>query len=196
MELFKDRVITKTDWIIIGVSLFLLLLVTLGYFLALSYGNGRISRTEAQIAVSQARVAEARAIAAKRDTLLKQLTQVKERITNFEGKLPTEKEVPKLLQQFQQIAELSGVKYRLITAEPMEDKQTYLRIPFKIRVDGAYPEIGIFLRSLEFSNRFIKVEDINIGPEEKSGRSEANFVISTFMFVTKEKQSESGVTQS
>ncbi|MBI5119059.1 type 4a pilus biogenesis protein PilO [Candidatus Poribacteria bacterium] len=196
MELFKDRVITKIDWIIIGASLFFLLIVTLVYFLALSYGKGQTTQAEAQIVAAQARVTEARAIAAKRDILLKQLTQVKERITAFETRLPTEKEIPKLLDQFQQIAELSGVKYRLITAEPMDEKELFVRIPFKVKVDGAYPEIGVFLRSLEYSNRFIKVEDMDIGPQEKDGRSEANFVVSTFMFMTKEKQGESGVTES
>jgi Tfp pilus assembly protein PilO len=70
-----------------------------------------------------------------------------------------------------------------------------VRIPFKVRVKGAYPEIGEFLRSLEFGSRFIKVEDLDIGPENK-GASEASFVISTYMFVSKSKQSESGVTQS
>ncbi|MBI4831099.1 MAG: type 4a pilus biogenesis protein PilO [Candidatus Lindowbacteria bacterium] len=196
MEFFKDRVITKADWIIIGVSLFALLIVTLLYFLGLSYGKGQIKEVDTQIAAAQARVAEARAIAAKRDTLVRELAQVRQRISTFEEKLPTEKEVPKLLDQFQQIAELSGVKYRLITAEPIDEKESlYVRIPFKVKVDGAYPEIGVFLRSLEFGNRFIKVENVDIGPE-KGGRSEANFVISTFMFVTREEASESGVTKS
>jgi Tfp pilus assembly protein PilO len=187
--------ITKFDWVIIGSTLFLLVLATLAYFAAQSLLQGQLSELLAQIEVKEKEVAEARAVAAKREGLLIELDQVREKIARFEEKLPTDKEVPKLLNQFQQIAELSGLKYQLITAEPIDEKESYVRIPFKVKVEGTYPIIGEFLRSLEFGNRFIKVEDVDIGPEEK-GSSEANFIISTYMFVNKESTSESGVTQS
>jgi Tfp pilus assembly protein PilO len=195
MEFFKNRVVTKTDWIIIGVSLFLLVLVTLVYFVALSFARGQIDQVLAKISTKQAELNEARLIASKKDGLVREIEQVKEKISSFEDKLPTDKEVPKLLRQFQQIAELSGVKYQSITAEPIDEKELYVRLPYKVSVKGAYPQIGEFLRSLEFGSRFIKVEDLDIGPEEK-GESEASFIISTYMFVSKEKESEGGVTQS
>jgi len=195
MNFFKDRTITKGDWIIIGSALFLLVLVTLVYFVAISLVRGQVDELRAKVAVEQGKVDEARAVAARKDGLLAEIKMVREKIINFEDQLPTEKEVPRLLNQFQQIAELSGLKYQMITAEPIDEKELYVRIPFKVKVDGTYPVIGEFLRSLEFGNRFIKVEDLNIGPEKK-GTSEANFIISTYMFVHKEKTGESGVTQS
>lgn len=195
MDFFKNRVITKADWIIVGVSLFLLVLVTLGYFAAASIVKGQIKTVAASVSKTHSELNEARAIAAKKDGLLKEIEKVREKISSFEDRLPTEKEVPKLLRQFQRIAELSGVKYQLITAQPIDEKELYVRLPYQVRVKGAYPEIGEFLRSLEFGSRFIKVENIDIGPEDK-GSSEANFTISTYMFVSKEKESESGVTHS
>ncbi len=195
MDFFKNRVITKTDWIIIGVSLFLLVLVTLVYFVALSFAKGQMNQVQAKITAKQAELNEARVIASRKDGLVKEIEQVKEKISSFEDKLPTDKEVPRLLRQFQKIAELSGVKYQSITAEPIDEKELYVRLPYRVSVKGAYPQIGEFLRSLEFGSRFIKVEDLDIGPEDK-GESEANFIISTYMFVSKEKGSEGGVTQS
>ena len=199
MNIFKDRAMTKADWIIIGVSLFLLVLITLVYFLAIGVVEGQTEQLRVQIAAKQAEVDEARAVAARREGLLAEIKLVRERIIRFEETLPTDKEVPRLLNQFQQIAELSGVKYQSITAEPIDEKELYVRIPFKVKIEGTYPVIGEFLRSLEFGNRFIKVEDLDIGPQKK-GMSEANFIISTYMFVDREqlkaKASESGVTQS
>ncbi len=136
-----------------------------------------------------------RVIAAKKEGLLNDLQEVRQRITSFEGRLPTEKEVPKLLNQFQKIAEDSGVRYRSITAEPIEEKDLFVRIPFKVEVEGAYPQIGEFLRSLEFGGRFIKVDRIDIGPE-KNSRNEASFTISTYMFVNADVLSQSGGAQS
>ena len=194
MDFFKDRVITKADWIIIGVSLFLLVIISLVYFLAVSFVKEQANQVGVEIASTQAQLNETRAIAARKDGLLKELREVREKIASFEGKLPTEKEVPRLLNQFQQIAERSGVKYRSITSEPIDEQDLYMRIPFKVRVEGAYPEIGQFLRSLEFGDRFIKVENIEIGPE-KTGHSEANFIVSTYMFVSKDVASKTGGTQ-
>lgn len=194
MDLFKNRVITKVDWIIIGVSLFLLVIISLVYFLAVSFVKEQAKQVGIEIAATQTQLNETRAIAARKDGLLKELREVRGKIASFEGKLPTEKEVPRLLRQFQQIAERSGVKYRSITAEPIDEQELYMRIPFRVRIEGGYPVIGQFLRSLEFGDRFIKVENVEIGPE-KTGRSEANFIISTYMFVSQDVASKTGRTQ-
>jgi Tfp pilus assembly protein PilO len=195
MDLFKDRVITKTDWIIIGLSVFLLVIVSAGGLLIIGMINGGTELVNIQIAEAQTNLAETRAIAAKREGLLKDLQEVRQRIASFEGRLPTEKEVPKLLNQFQRIAEESGVRYSSISAEPIEERDLFVRIPFKVKVEGSYPQIGEFLRSLEFGDRFIKVDKIDIGPEENS-RNEANFTISTYMFVNNDVLSQSGGAQS
>jgi len=196
MNPFKNRVITKVDWVILGVSLFLLVIISLVYFLAVSFMGEQMKQMNEQVAEAQTKLSETRAFAARKDGLMEDLREVRKKIASFEGKLPTEKEVPRLLNQFQRIAEDSGVKYKSIKAEPIEQKDLYVRIPFKVKMYGKYPEIGEFLRSLEFGKRFIKVENLEIGPEEKDARSEANFTITTYMFVSGGVQSQSGGTQS
>jgi Tfp pilus assembly protein PilO len=195
MDLFKNRVITKVDWVIIAASLILLVIISIFYVVAASYMGSQVDEMTKRIGDAEIKLAETRAIAAKKEGLLNDLQEVRKRIASFEGRLPTEKEVPKLLNQFQMIAEQSGVKYRSITAEPIQEQNLFIRIPFKVKVDGAYPEVGEFLRSLEFGDRFIKVEKVDIGPEE-SGYSEANFTISTYMFVSNDVLSQSGGVQS
>ena len=191
MDLLKNRVITKTDWIIIGLSMFALVIALFGGLLIIGMMGGSIDNINTRIADAQTKLSETRVIAAKKEGLLNDLQQVRQRIASFEGRLPTEKEIPKLLNQFQKIAEDSGVMYRSITAEPIEEKDLFVRIPFKVEVEGAYPQIGEFLRSLEFGARFIKVDRIDIGPEENA-RNEANFTISTYMFVNADVLSQSG----
>lgn len=185
MNLFKDTEITKTDWIIVGASVLLLIIISLVFLLVVNSIDVQINDVNKQIADAQTKLSETRAIAAKKEGLLKELQEVRLKIASFEGRLPSEKEVPKLLNQFQKIAAQSGVRYRSITAEPIDNQELYVRIPFKVRVEGAYPEVGEFLRSLEFGNRFIKVEKVEIGPE-KDGASRANLRISTYMFVSKQ----------
>ena len=91
MDLFKDRVITKGDWIIIGISLFLLVIISALYFVVVGVLNGQMENLNNQIADMQTKLSETRAIAAKKDGLLKDLQEVREEIASFESRLPTEK---------------------------------------------------------------------------------------------------------
>jgi type IV pilus assembly protein PilO len=195
MDFLKDRVITKTDWIIIGISLFLLIVISLGYFVVAGVLDKGLEEMNQQITEAQERLADTRIVAAKKDGLESELVLVKEEIASFEGRLPTEKEVPKLLNQLQRIAGASGVKYRSITAESIAEHDLFVRIPFNVKVEGSFVEIGDFLRRLEFGDRFIKVEKVNIGAEEE-GRSEATLAISTYMFVNKTVLSQNEGTPS
>jgi type IV pilus assembly protein PilO len=195
MDFFKDRVITKVDWLIIGISLFLLVMLTLGYFFAASYVGNQIDERNKEIQQLAAEKADLEKKKAEIDKVEKEIEEMREAVASFEGRLPTDKEVPRLLSQFQKIAEMSGIKYHLVKAEPIVEKDLYIQLPYSLKVRGTYPELGEFLRSLEFGDRFIRVDDIKID-EEDEGDSEANFVISTFMFITEDETSTSGVKQS
>jgi len=195
MDFFKDKVITKIDWLIIGISLFLLVMLTLGYFFAVSYVRNQISQKNEEIQVLVKKKADLEKKRIEIDKIEIEIEEMKKTVAGFEGRLPTDREIPRLLSQFQKTAEGSGVEYQLVKAEPIMEKTLYFQIPFTVKVRGKYPEIGEFLRSLEFGDRFIRVDDIKID-EEDEGDSAASFVISTYMFITKTETSESGETQS
>lgn len=195
MDFFKDRIITKIDWLIIGVSLFLLVMLTLGYFFAMGSVKNEISQLDKEITDKKTELADLQEKKAQIDIIEKEIEEMRRIVASFEGRLPTDKEVPKLLRQFQKIAELSGVKYQLVKTEPIIERDLYITLPYTVKVYGAYPEIGEFLRSLEFGDRYIKVSSIKIEKEEK-GDSEASFVISTYMFITKDETGKSGVKES
>jgi type IV pilus assembly protein PilO len=191
MDFFKDRVITKADWLIIGVSLFLLVMLSLGYFFWVGYLNDQVEQKTTEINGLEEEKARREKMQAELNDIEKEIEEIRNKVASFEDKLPTGKEIPRLLDQFQEIAELSGVKYQLVKADNTMEKDLYVRIPFTVKVLGAYPQIGEFLRSLEFGDRFITVEEIKIGSEEK-GESEANFIISTFMFIEKLETEKAG----
>ena len=172
-----------------------LIIISLGYFVVAGVLDKSLEEMNQQITEAQERLADTRIVAAKKDGLESELVQVKDEIASFEGRLPTEKEVPKLLNQLQRIAGASGVKYKSITAESIAEHDLFVRIPFKMKVEGSFVEIGDFLRRLEFGDRFIKVEKIDIGPE-KDGRSETTLAISTYMFVNKKVLSQNEGTPS
>jgi len=130
MDFFKDRIITKVDWLIIGVSLFLLVMLTLGYVFANNYVQNQVAQLDKEIAGKKAELADLRQKEAQIDKIEKEIEEMRKVVASFEGRLPTDKEVPKLLRQFQKIAELSGVKYQLVKTEPLVEKDLNRLMPF------------------------------------------------------------------
>jgi len=182
MDLFRNTVVTTVDLIICGVALLVLLLGTAIAFAIISSARTEIQGLDQQIASLHSQVTEAKAVAARQDELAVRIARVKDQIRDFEARLPTQREIPRLLDSFQEVASLSGIKYQRIVAEEPVKQPLYVRLPFTINVSGRYPQFGEFLKNLEFGERFIKVEAIHVRPE-KDDVSDATFSISTYTFV-------------
>ena len=101
------------------------------------------------------------------DGLKKQVAQYQDKIQRYEGMLPAEQEIPKLLEDLSQMAKESNVK--IVGLTPLQSKQgsqgpdeIYQEIPIRISARSGYHELGKFLSNLENSDRFMKVADIKI----------------------------------
>lgn len=91
----------------------------------------------------------------------------KDKITRYEKMLPAEQEIPSFLENLARMARSSNVKIIAITPvvkkeEAEQPNQIYQEIPILINAKSGYHELGRFLASLEGSDRFMKVVDINI----------------------------------
>jgi len=58
-------------------------------------------------------------------------------------------------------------------------------IPYQVVAKGSFHQIVAFINLLEKDQRYLKISDLDIGPE-KAGICEAKFVLSTFRFVEQE----------
>lgn len=190
IDLFRNRVITRTDWIITGIAgAVLLVIVLLNVFLIRTTLANAIEQTSLDRDQRQQQVAEARLVASKEEGLRRENEEVGALVEEFKLRLPTEQEIPRLLENFQMVAAETGVKYQSITAMPLDESPSlYVKIPFRLIVTGSYAQIGSFLERLEFGKRFIKIEDISIGPE-KEDMNETKLSLSTYMFIEKEGES-------
>lgn len=97
----------------------------------------------------------------------------KTKVDSYEKKLPAEQEIPTLLEDLSVMARDSRVK--IIGLMPMAQetfmkdqkaarpkKGIYKEIPILISAKSGYHELGAFLASLENSDRFMKIADIEI----------------------------------
>lgn len=192
MDYFRNTVVTPLDMIICGGMTLMLLVITGIAFALVGSSRHNVEAIDREIASLQQQIAEAKRVAARQDDLEDRIAQVRNQIVAFEARLPTQREIPKLLDSFQEVAAESGIQYQRIVAEAQLEQPLYVKLPFTIKVRGRYPQFGEFLKNLEFGERFVKVESLHV-QQEQDNVSSATFAISTFTFL-EDKPDEEGVS--
>ncbi len=178
-----EAVITKQDKIIVGCIAAGLVAVAL-LVVALVYlpQKEEIARLDTEIAAVQDELAVAKETAARKEELERELQEIDKRVADFEEKLPTRKEIPKLYNKFQLAARDAGVVVELIKKLDETKKAPRVEIPYEFEVSGSYHELATFLNKLEMGERFVKISDVHVGEQER-GESEASFRLTTYLFV-------------
>lgn len=97
--------------------------------------------------------------------LKNQLNDLKQRIGNYENRLPQKKEVPSILQHLSQIATESGVK--ITSIEPARElipsgSKDYTEVPITLTAKCGYHQLATLISKLESSRQFMKVSNIKI----------------------------------
>ncbi|HNZ20209.1 MAG TPA: type 4a pilus biogenesis protein PilO [Candidatus Hydrogenedentes bacterium] len=180
---FLKGTVTPKDWMFVGVILGLTaLLCAVFYFLVYQPELQRLDQTRKELADAQTELANRKQLAANIDALRADTAQIRELVSDFEERLPSEREIATLLTQFEDIAgDVGGldVQMRAQIARPEGAKLT---IPYRIVVRGSFHDIAEFINRLERFKRYLKVSELQVGPE-KDGVSEAEFTLSTYTFV-------------
>lgn len=88
------------------------------------------------------------------------------KINSYEKKLPSEKEIPALLNYLSDTAKKLDV--RLVEIKPSEivqgQAQPYYTIPISLVAECGYHQLGRFLNELERADRFMKIGYLKIEP--------------------------------
>jgi len=121
---------------------------------------GRASRVETDLKDAQYNI----------DNIAKFKTSVtvyEEKIDRYEKMLPTEQEIPALLENLSDMAKNSNIK--IVGIMPVTVKEdtirkasVYQEKPILINAKSGYHELGKFLSNMENAGRFMKVSDIQI----------------------------------
>ncbi len=98
------------------------------------------------------------------DALRKQMADVEERFTELTKQLPTEKEVPGLLDDITNLGTDSGLQIGLIALAPEVKQEFYIELPINIKVNGSYHQMGTFVSGIAALDRIVTLHDYSISP--------------------------------
>lgn len=174
MESFKKIDINNIDFnnvgswpgalkFIVGLVLLIALLFA-GYHFHLKDLQLVLERSEAQEITLRKDFEDKSYRAANLEAYKAQLVEIEERFGTLLKQLPSDTEVPGLLEDITQMGLNSGLEFESITLQPETAKQFYIELPISIVVQGSYHDIGAFVSSVASLPRIVTLHDFDIAP--------------------------------
>ncbi len=98
--------------------------------------------------------------------LRRQMEDVSDRFAELLKQLPTEKEVPGLLEDITEIGRSSGLDIQLISLAAEKKNEIFIELPINIKVNGTYHQMGQFVSGVAAIPRIVTLHDYSIVPAD------------------------------
>jgi len=169
-------------------------LVVLIFFLLVPQIN-KITDILAKTGKAMADLKEAEYQVSRIDKYKTDIATFKEKVDIYEKKLPAEQEIPSLLENLSTLAKKSSISIVGITPvapvstkdQKVQKSAIYQEFPILVSAKSGYHELGSFLSSLESSDRFMKVVDIEMNSNKATPKKhDVDLMVYTYILL-KEK---------
>lgn len=148
---------------IAGLLLFIALLFA-GYHFHLKDMKASLEQTEAKEVALRKDFTDKSFRAANLEAYKEQLVEIEERFGALLKQLPSDTEVPGLLEDITQMGLNSGLEFESITLQPESAQQFYIELPIRIVVQGSYHDIATFVSSVSGLPRIVTLHEFDIVP--------------------------------
>jgi type IV pilus assembly protein PilO len=129
-------------------------------------------------------IAKGKATARRLPQFQSEVTELEHRLENLRAVLPEEKDVADILRRVQGLAAQSNLNIQRFTPGEPKQETLYAALPYKLRAEGTYHNLGLFFDRISKFPRIINVGDISIKarPNQTSDATiEAECVATTFI---------------
>lgn len=97
--------------------------------------------------------------------LRKQMADVEEQFKEIKRQLPTQKEVPGLLEDITNIGIASGLTINSIGLQAERNEKYYIELPIQISATGTYHQVGNFVSGIAAIKRIVTLHDFTLAPQ-------------------------------
>lgn len=120
--------------------------------------------------------------AANLDKLKKQMEEMEISFGALIRQLPSDTEVPGLLEDISQLGIDSGLEFDSINLQPEQVAEFYAVLPIQITVRGAYHSLGSFVSGMAALPRIVTLHDFSIKPEDDTGLLTMSITARTYRY--------------
>jgi type IV pilus assembly protein PilO len=151
-----------------GIACILLLVgaVALGYYLYLEDLQGQLEVSRAEEDALKQQFSSKAFQAANLDAYKVQMTEMEESFGALLRQLPSDTEVPGLLEDITRTGLGSGLEFEEIKLQPEVVQQFYIELPIQISVVGGYHDLATFVSGVSSLPRIVTLHDFEIKPAE------------------------------
>lgn len=189
MDLIKGTV-TPKDWMAFAVILGITVLIAAAFFLVVHSGEKeKLAAIQSNNVTVESDLANARKIESEIEELRAKAANIERLVEEFKERLPLEREIAALHEEFENIAkEVEVSKANIKQGNSETDSAINVqRIPYHIVTTGKFHNVITFINRLEAHKRYLKVSDLNIEPSKDDKReTTATFTLNTFRFLAEE----------
>lgn len=134
----------------------------LGYYLSIADLGASLSREEAKEQQLRTEFEQKVKKAANLDALREQMVEMEKTFGALVSQLPSDTEVPGLLEDITNLGVDSGLEIESITLQPEQAREFYVELPIKIIVSGGYHELGTFVSGVSGLPRIVTLHNFKI----------------------------------
>lgn len=172
LEQAKNFDISEVDWQRVGVwplpariavcVLAMILIVVAGYFLFIKDKNLELENAQRQEQTLRTSFEKKADEAANLEGYREQMVKMEESFEAILKQLPSDTEVPGLLEDIDEKGVSSRLDIAKIELQPEQSSEFYVELPIKIEVTGGYHEFGAFVSGIAGMPRIVTLHDFTI----------------------------------
>ncbi|MEE4361068.1 MAG: type 4a pilus biogenesis protein PilO [Pseudomonadales bacterium] len=148
-----------------------------GYFLYLTPKLEERDRLAAEETQLRSQFTDKAMQAANLEELRQQRIEMEESFGALLRQLPSDTEVPGLLEDITLTGLDNGLKFSAIDLQPERAAEFYVELPIAITVEGGYHNMGAFVSGVANLSRIVSLHDFSIGPLGGEGGQQLNMQI-------------------
>lgn len=157
---------------VIAWVLVFLLVAVLGYFYNISDLREQLAQTESKEVELKKEFEEKAFKAANLEALRKQMVEMEASFGALVSQLPSDTEVPGLLEDITNKGVESGLEIKSIKLEPEQAREFYVELPISIEVTGSYHDFGTFVSGIAGLPRIVTLHNFKIAPAGQAAGKE------------------------
>lgn len=149
------------------------LVVGLGYKFVISDLQGKIAKAQAQEEKLKGDFKSKAFKAANLGAYRLQMAEMEESFEALVSQLPSDTEVPGLLEDITNKGATAGLAFKSIDLQAERTHEYYIELPIKIIASGTYHDMGAFVSGVAGLPRIVTLTNFSITPTGRSGDSSA-----------------------
>jgi type IV pilus assembly protein PilO len=172
-----------------GIIMVLLLaaVVGAGYYLHLTEKRATLARAQGEEQTLRKEFEDKSQQVANLDIYRQQKVEMEETFGTLLRQLPSDTEVPGLLEDITRAALDNELKIESITLQAEKPSQFYVELPIDISVEGNYHRLGQFVSAVANLSRIVTLHDFTIAPQQRAEGLKMTIQAKTYRYLEEER---------